>query len=61
MGQIHIIATWRSEHLLEVEDEHDLENLAEVLQTQSNVKLIGYTAQPLHDVVDAAIDELLDP
>ena len=61
MGQIHIIATWRSEHLLEVEDEHDLENLVEVLQTQSNVKLIGYTAQPLHEVVDAAIDELLDP
>ena len=61
MGQIHIIATWRSEHLLEVEDEHDLENLVEVLQTQSNVKLIGYTAQPLHEVVDTAIDELLDP
>ena len=61
MGQIHIIATWRSEHLLEVEDEHDLENLADMLQTQSNVKLIGYTAQPLHEVVDTAIDELLDP
>jgi hypothetical protein len=61
MGQIHIIATWRSEHLLEVEDEHDLENLADLLQTQSNVKLIGYTAQPLHEVVDTAIDELLDP
>ena len=61
MGQIHIIATWRSEHLLEVEDEQDLENLVEVLQTQSNVELIGYTAQPLHEVVDAAIDELLDP
>ena len=61
MGQIHIIATWRSEHLLEVEDEHDLESLADMLQTQSNVKLIGYTAQPLHEVVDTAIDELLDP
>jgi hypothetical protein len=61
MGQIHIIATWRSEHLLEVEDEHDLENLVDLLQTQSNVKLIGYTAQPLHEIVDTAIDELLDP
>jgi hypothetical protein len=57
--EIHIIATWRSEHLVEVEDEHDLENLVEVLQAQSNVKLVGYTAQPLPEVVDAAIDELL--
>ena len=38
----------------------DLENLVEVLQVQSNVKLIGYTAQPLHEAVDAAIDELLE-
>lgn len=57
--QVHIIATWRSEHLVEVENEHDLENLVEVLQAQSNVKLVGYTAQPLTEVVDAAIDELL--
>ncbi len=59
MRQVHIIATWRSEHLVEVENEHDLENLVEVLQAQSNVKLVGYTAQPLTEVVDAAIDELL--
>jgi hypothetical protein len=32
----------------------------EVLQAQSNVKLVGYTAQPLDQAVDAAIDELLD-
>jgi len=31
-----------------------------VLQTQSNVKLVGYTAQPLEEAVDVAIDELLD-
>jgi len=60
MRQVHVIATWQSEHLVEVEDEHDLENLVQVLQTQSNVKLVGYTAQPLDEVVDAAIDELLD-
>jgi hypothetical protein len=33
----------------------------EVLQAQSNVKLVGYTTQPLHEVVDDAIGELLDP
>jgi hypothetical protein len=32
----------------------------DVLQAQSNVKLVGYTAQPLDQAVDAAIDELLD-
>ena len=57
--QVHIVATWRSEHLVEVEDEHDLDDLVEVLQAQSNVKLVGYTAQPLAEVVDGAIDELL--
>ena len=60
MRQVHVIATWQSEHLVEVEDEHDLENLVQVLQTQSNVELVGYTAQPLDEVVDAAIDDLLD-
>ncbi len=62
MRQVHVIATWRSEHLVEVEDEDEdaLENLVEVLQAQSNVQLVGYTTQPLHEAVDAAIDELLD-
>jgi hypothetical protein len=60
MRQVLIHATWQSEHLVEVEDEENLENLVEVLQAQSNVKLIGYTAQPLHEAVDAAIDELLE-
>ena len=60
MRQVHVIATWRSEHLVELEDEESLENLVEVLQAQSNVKLVGYTTQPLHETVDAAIDELLD-
>jgi hypothetical protein len=60
MRQVHVVATWQSEHVVELEDEDDLENLVEVLQGQSNVKLVGYTAQPLDDVVDAAIDDLLD-
>lgn len=52
--------TWRSEHLVELEDGDGLDNLVELLQAQSNVKLVGYTAQALDKAVDAAIDELLD-
>ena len=61
MRQVHVVATWQSEHVVELEDEDSLENLVEVLQGQSNVKLVGYKAQPLDEVVDAAIDDLLDP
>ena len=60
MRQVHVIATWQSEHVVELKDEESLENLVEVLQGQSNVKLVGYKAQPLDEVVDAAIDDLLD-
>ncbi len=60
MRQVHVVATWRSEHVVALGDEDGLENLVEVLQAQSNVKLVGYTTQPLDDAVDAAIDELLD-
>ena len=60
MRQVHVVATWRSEHVVALGDEDGLENLVEVLQAQSNVKLVGYTSQPLDDAVDAAIDELLD-
>ena len=60
MRQVHVVATWQSEHVVELEDEDSLENLVEVLQGQSNVKLVGYKAQPLDEVVDAAIDDLLD-
>ena len=60
MGQVRIIATWRSEHLVELGDGETLENLVEVLQAQSNVELVGYTTQPLHEAVDAAINHLLD-
>jgi hypothetical protein len=49
MRQVLVIATWRSEHLVEVKDEDSLENLVQVLQAQSNVELVGYTAQPLHE------------
>lgn len=60
MRQVHVVATWQSEHLVELADEDGLDGIVELLQAQSNVKLVGYTAQPLHEVVDAAIDELLD-
>jgi hypothetical protein len=60
MKPVLIIATWQSEHLVEIEGEENLENLAEVLQAQSNVKLVGYTTQPLDQAVDAAIDGLLE-
>jgi hypothetical protein len=60
MRQVHVVATWRSEHVVALEDEDGLDNLVEVLQAQSNVKLVGYTAQPLDEAVDAAIDGLLD-
>jgi hypothetical protein len=58
--QVHVIATWRSEHLVELEDDEGLDNLVELLQAHSNVKLVGYTAEPLEEAVDAAIDELLE-
>ena len=60
MRQVLVIATWQSEHLVELADGDALDDLVEVLQTQSNVKLVGYTAQPLQEAVDVAIDELLD-
>ena len=60
MKQVHVIVTWQSEHLVELEDGDGLDNLVELLQAQSNVKLVGYTAQPLDKAVDAAIDKLLD-
>ena len=60
MRQVHVVATWQSEHLVELAGEDSLDGLVELLQTQSNVKLVGYTAQPLQEAVDVAIDELLD-
>ncbi|RPI10290.1 MAG: hypothetical protein EHM63_03365 [Actinobacteria bacterium] len=60
MRQVHVIANWQSEHVVELEDDDTVENLVELLQAQSNVKLVGYTARPLDEAVDAAIDELLD-
>ena len=60
LRRVHVVATWQSEHLVELADEDGLDGIVELLQAQSNVKLVGYTAQPLHEVVDAAINELLD-
>jgi len=61
MRPIHVTVTWQSEHLVEVDDEADLEGLMQVLGGQSNVTLVGYTAQPLDEAVDAAVDRLLGP
>jgi hypothetical protein len=60
MNQVHVIATWQSEHIVELEDASGLEQLVELLQSQSNVQLVAYTAEPLDEAVDAAIDQLLD-
>ena len=60
MRQVHVIVTWQSEHVVEVGEEGSLDNLAELLQAQSNVKLVGYTARPLEKAVDEAIDKLFD-
>jgi hypothetical protein len=51
--------TWESEHVVELDDDADLANLMEVLAGQSNVRLVGYAAQPLDEVVDAAVDQFL--
>jgi hypothetical protein len=51
--------TWQSEHVVELDDDADLANLMEVLAGQSNVRLVGYAAQPLDEVVDAAVDQFL--
>jgi hypothetical protein len=61
MRHLHVIATWRSEHVVELGDEADLADLVQLLGGQSNVKLVGFTAQPLEKAVDAAVDELLSP
>jgi hypothetical protein len=58
---LHVIATWRSEHVVELAEEADLADLVHLLGGHSNVKLVGYTAQPLDKAVDAAVDELLNP
>ena len=59
MRHVHVTATWQSEHLVELDDEADLVGLMQHLGGQSNVRLVGYTAQPLVEVVDATVDRLL--
>jgi hypothetical protein len=59
MRHVHVTATWQSEHLVELDDEADLVGLMQHLGGQSNVRLVGYTAQPLDEVVDATVDRLL--
>ncbi len=61
MRQIHVSVTWQSEHLVELDDGADIADVVQMLAGQSNVKLVGYEAQPLDEAVDAAIDRLLGP
>ena len=61
MRHVHVTVTWQSEHLVELDDESDLARLMQLLDCQSNVRLVGYTARPLEEVVDAAVDQLLGP
>jgi hypothetical protein len=56
---IHVTVTWESEHVVEVDDDADLADLLQVLAGQSNVRLVGYAAQPLDEAVDAAVDQFL--
>lgn len=61
MRQIYVTVRWQSEHLVELEEEVDVANLVQALASQSNVKLIDYTVQPLGEAVDAAVDRFLSP
>jgi hypothetical protein len=60
MRQILVTVSWQSEHVVELEDAADLGDAVQVLASQSNVKLVGFTAQPLDEVVDEAVERLLD-
>ena len=59
MRPIHVTVTWESEHVVELDDDADLASLMQVLAGQSNVRLVGYAAQPLDEAVDAAVDQFL--
>ena len=61
MRHFHVTVTWQSEHLVELDDESDLAGLVQLLAGRSNVRLVGYAARPLEEVVDAAVDQLLGP
>jgi|RhiMetdeSRZDD1v2_1073273.scaffolds.fasta_scaffold121691_2 hypothetical protein len=59
MRQFLVMVTWESEHLVELADDADPADLVRLLAGQSNVRMVGYTAQPLDEVLDAAVDRLL--
>ena len=42
MRHVRVVATWQSlEHLVQLGDQDGLDDLVELLQAQSNVKLVG--------------------
>jgi hypothetical protein len=59
MRQLLVMVTWQSEHLVELADDADPADLVRLLAGQSNVKMVGYTAQPLDEALDAAVEKLL--
>jgi len=59
MRRLHVTVTWESQHIVELDDEADLAGLVQVLGGRSNVTLVSYTARPLDELVDAAVDQLL--
>jgi hypothetical protein len=61
MRQLLVTVTWQSEHLVELADDADPADLVKLLAGQSNVQMVGYTAQPLDEVLDAMVDKLLGP
>ena len=61
MRPLHVTVTWESEHFVELDDDADVADLVKMLARQSNVRLVGYTAQPLDQAVDAAVDQFLGP
>jgi len=59
MQHLLVRVTWQSEHLVELEDGADPADVARLLAVQANVKMVGYTAQPLDEAVDAAVAKIL--
>jgi hypothetical protein len=61
MRQLFVTVTWQSEHLVELDADADPADLVKLLAGQSNVRMVGYTAQPLDEALDSAVEKLLGP